>query len=513
MSASPRILNVALGLLLLGVLSVPVQAQATRDPNATAAYEQGLKFMEEKKWDDAIAAFAKATEIDQTFAEAYVGRADALRELEDFTSALQVYRQAENLNQKLPGLYLGRGIAYREVGDINMAMSDFDNAMELDRSNPEIMANLGDLLVNYVQNPTRALQVLNKAIELDPNNAKAYRNRALAHTQMRHFDEAEADLAKSVELKNDDFETYSVQATIYLFQDKPEKLPNAIEALSKAIENYKNREKQDSADPKVYVQGYLQRANAYMKLASDPKTPIDKQEEFYSSAINDADAVLAEMPEQYPISGNALYTKGVAERMQGNFGEAIKALTDAIQQLPPGESGSYASEAYRKRGICWHLQGENRLARGDFQQAAAIDYTDPLPHMWTGFTFVEEGDYRSAIDAYGEAIAKNPNFPLPYINRGLAYLQLGEYNRAADNFNEAIRVEPSNPDSHVKRGLTYMMLEDYQKALNAFDLALQYDEDNIEALEGTIEALRQLGRSSTAETYAKRIDDVKAKKD
>ena len=59
MSASPRILNIALGLLLLSILSAPVQAQATRDPNATAAYEQGLKFMEEKKWDDALLVFEK----------------------------------------------------------------------------------------------------------------------------------------------------------------------------------------------------------------------------------------------------------------------------------------------------------------------------------------------------------------------------------------------------------------------------------------------------------------------
>ena len=509
MSASPRILNVVASALLLGVLIVPAEAQVTRDPQATAAYEEGAKLLEEEKWDDAIAAFTKATEIDNTFAEAFLGRADALRGLEDYSTALQSYRQAENINPKLPRIYLGRGICARELGDINLAISDFNNAMELDRNDPEIAANLGDLLVNNTQDPSNALRVLNKAVELDSSNAKAYRNRGLANAQLRNFEEAEADLAKSVELKSDDFETYSMQATVFLFQDKPEKLPNAIAALSQAIDNYKNREKQESSDPKTYVQGYLLRSDANLKLATNPKTPKDKSDEYFKNVIADAEAVLAENPDQYPISGQALYRKGVAERMQGMYGEAIKAFTDAIQQLPSGESGSYAAEAYLKRGICWHMQDENRLARGDFQQAAAIDYTDPLPHLWTGYTFAEEGDYRSAIDAYGEAIAKNPNFPLPYINRALAYVQLGEYQRAADNFNEAIRVEPSDAGNHVKRGQVYMMLEEYEKAFNAFDLALQYDNDNIEALEGIAKALRELGRSSVAETYEKRAQELK----
>ena len=229
--------------------------------------------------------------------------------------------------------------------------------------------------------------------------------------------------------------------------------------------------------------------------------------------IADAEAILDEMPDTYPTSGQALYRKGVAERMQGKYGEAITSFTDAILLLPAGESGGYAADAYLKRGMCWHKQDENRLARGDFEQAAAIDYTDPRPHMWIGFTYADEGDFRSAIDAFGEAMAKNPNASLPYINRGLSYVQLGEFQRAAENFNEAMRVEPDNPDNHVKRGRVYLMLKEYRRAFNAFDLALQRDAENIAALEGTAAALRGLGRSSAAETYEQRAADLKAKQE
>jgi tetratricopeptide (TPR) repeat protein len=510
MSASSRILSVVGTAMLWSVLAGSVTAQVSRAPDATTAYDEGVKAMEAKDYDAAIAAFTKATEVDNTYAEAFLGRAEALREQKDYSSAITAYNQARDINPKIALIYNGRGVCYRELGQTDLALNDFNTAMELDRTNPEIAANLGDLMVNNTQDPTNALRVLDKAVELNPEDAKVYRNRALAHAQLRHWDEAEKDLAKSIELKGDDFETHGMQAQIYLFQDKPEKLPAVVEALTHAIDNYPSREKQESTDPKIYVQGYLVRSDAYLKMANDSNKPQDKRDELYDKVIADAKKILEESPETYPLSGQALYKQGVALRMQGKYGEAIKAFTDAIQQLPVGESGGYATDAYLKRGICWHLQGENRLARGDFQQAASLDYTDPLPQLWTGYTFAEEGDYRSAIDSYGEAISKNPNFSLPYINRGLAYVQLGEYQRAAENFNEAIRVDPNNSDNFVKRGRAYMLMEEFEKAYNSFHLATLNDEKNIAAFEAAAEALRAMGKASTADEYEKRAADLKS---
>ena len=508
MSASPRILSVIGSALLLGVFLVPAHAQ-NRLPEATSAYDEGVKALEAEDYDAAIAAFAKATEVDNTFAEAFLGRAEALREQEDYSAALTAYNQARDINPKLAAVYNGRGVCYRELGQVDLALNDFNNAMELDRTNPETAANLGDILVNHTQDPANALRVLDKAVELNPEDAKVFRNRSLAHAQLRQFDEAEKDLAKSVELKADDFETYAMQAQVYLFQDKTEKMPQVIEALTNAIENYPNREEQESTDPKSYAQGYLLRSDAYFKMANDKKSSQEKRDEFYNLSIADTDSVLEESPDAYPLSGQALFRKGKALRMQGKYGDAIKAFTDAILQMPAGESGGYAAEAYLMRGICWHMQDENRLARGDFQQAASIDYTDPRPQMWIGFTFAEDGDYRSAIDSFGEAISKNPNFSLPYINRGLSYVQLGEYQRAAENFNEAIRVDPNNAENFLKRGRVYMLLKEYEKAYNSFHLATKNDEDNPAGFEAAAEALRKLGRGSAAETYEKRANELK----
>ena len=96
--------------------------------------------------------------------------------------------------------------------------------------------------------------------------------------------------------------------------------------------------------------------------------------------------------------------------MQGKYGEAIKAFTDAIQQLPAGESGGYAAKPISSgvsAGTCrakigWPGATSNKLPRSTIPtRCHNCGLASPLP---------TEGDFRSAIDSFGEAISKNPSF-------------------------------------------------------------------------------------------------------
>ena len=396
---------------------------------------------------------SKAVELDEIFAEAHLLRGDALKELEDYGAAIQSYSTAIDLKPepktKLAHALNGRGECYKESQPpfLDLAMNDFDSAYELDRRNADIAANYGDMLINVLRDARRAIRVLDKAIELDPENAEAWANRGWARTQMREFDESVADLEKAIELDPQKFEYYSTLANIHLYE---EEYAPAIEALTKAIETYKPEE---STDPDIFVSGYLSLADARLKLAKELKDP-EKAHEQYELILSDTDPVLAEYPDQYPESGYALFRRGVALRMLERYSEAIKTLNDAIQLVPPGEESQYLAEAYLKRGICWHYQGQDALARGDFEQSASINYEDPLAQLWIGYTYAQEGDYRQAIDAYGEAISLNPKFSLAYVNRALAYIQVESYKKAIDNFNHAIRHEPSEASHYYLRGLT-----------------------------------------------------------
>jgi len=501
------VLCVAGALTIALLLSAPANAQFTRDPEAIEAYEAGIQLLKQEKWEEAISAFTVATQKDKTYPEAFQGLGDALRELEDYPTAIVNYGKATDINPNLALAFYGRGICYREQGELQMAGNDFDNASQLDRTNADIAADWGAMLVNEFQDPGRGKRYLDIAIARNPENAEAYRNRGWAYTRLRDFEEALKDLNRSIEIDPNDFETHTRLAALHEFH---EEFLSAISSYTNAIATYKPKE---NTDPDTYVNGYLQRASAELRLANQVGTPEEQRQDLYQAIIADADSVLSEFPDRFPESGHALHRRGVALRLQGRLGEAIKALTDAIQLSPGGGEGGYVAEAYLKRGICWHYQEQGSLARGDFEEAAALNFEDPLPHLWIGFTYAQEGDYREAIENYGEAIARRPGFPLIYVNRGLAYIQMGEYDKGVENFNEAIRHESDDATKarhFYKRGLAYMLLEQYQKAFESFDHAMLNDNSYQEAFSKAAAALRKMGKSSLAEQYDRRASELPA---
>ena len=500
MSAQKRTIATVVAIVLGCLMPNWAHAQFERDPVVMKAYETGVAALQAEDWEAAIQAFDEAIAADDgTFAELFFGRAEALRELEDYQNAITSYQLALQANDNFAQAYNGRGICYRELGDLGLALNDFQNAAEEDRRDPSIAANLGDILVNNANNPTQAMIYLDRAIELDSENAETYRNRGWAHTLMREFEEGIADLTKAIELDGEDYETYQRLASVHLVE---EDYQLAIDAFSKAIEYY---EPEDNSQPDTFIGGYLQRANARMELAKLDEQSPEQRKVIYDEVIADADAILEEFPDRYPESGIAQHSRGMALRMQGLYAEAITAFTDAIQLIPAGSDSNYSGEAYRTRGICWFYQGQNNLARGDFKEAASKSLEDPLPYLWIGYTQAEEGKFRKAIESYGEAASKSPTFALAHVNRGLAYMQLKDYSKAVDNFNEAIRAEPTESKHFFKRGMAHELLGEPQKALDSYQLALLRDGDYADANQGAARALQALGRPGLGNHYENRV--------
>lgn len=477
-------------------------SQRVRDPEADAAYKAGLEQLAQENYEEAMGAFSKAAQLDELDVEALIGRGDALRGLEDYANAQQSYMAALLLDDQLARAHYGQGVCYREMGDVNSAFASFNDAVDLDRNDPEIAADLGELLVTSTEDTAGAMRYLDKAIELDPANAVAYRNRARGHAVMGEPEDAIADLMKSVEIDPTAFETYSTLAQVYLGEEDYEE---SIDAFTKAIEAYKPEK---SSDLELFVSGYLERARTRLLLAVLDDTPESVREQLYEAVLADAEEVLAEYPERMPEAGYAYHRRGQALRYQKKYGEAIQAFTEAIQLVPGGRSGPYIAEALLKRGICQHYQDQDSLARPDFEQSAAINFTDPLPHLWLGYSYAQDEQYRRAIQSYGDAIAKSPDFSLAFVNRGLAYMQLGEFNKAVDNFNEAIRHEPMVAEHYYKRGIAHRELDEFQKALDSFDHATRYDNNHIKAHRGAVAALRSLGRDTLADQQEALIQEL-----
>ncbi len=497
--------------LFLSLTSSATFAQLLRDPEAEAAYNQGLEKLEQESYDEAIDLFNAAISLDDTYAEAFAARGDVMKEQKDYSAAIQSYRQAIDIDANMALAYNGRGECFRELKQIDMAFNDFQNAIELDHRDPSILANLGMLYVDN-RDPVRGLPYLDKSLEQDDQNAKALRSRGFGSALLQQFDEAIVDLEKSISIDPKDHETYATLASVQVFAEDYDK---AIEAITSAIDNY---EPEERTDPETFFNGYLLRGQWRLELAKE-RDGKEEKAALYEAVIADCDTVLEEYSDTQPQSGQAFYSRGIALRMLNRFSEAVVSLTDAIQAIPAGEQTNYSAEAYLKRGICWHYQGQDSLARKDFDQASAISYADPLGYLWLGFTYAQEENYREAIRYYGEAIAKNPNFSLAYVNRGMAYLKLKDASKAVDNFNEAIGVEPSNPEHFFMRGFAHLklaksqkaadlQLTEFQKAADSFSIAILNDKQHLKSYRGMVQALKGLGRDELAREYESQADQL-----
>ena len=491
----PRTALFAAALAFSQTSLIEAQDLGELDPNLVKAFEAGKAAMADENWEEALVAFEEATKFDQppTFAELYFNIGEALREREDYKNAIDNYRLAISIENNYAQAHNGLGVCYREQTQYDVALSSFQNAEQFDRRDPSIAANLGDIYINIFRQASEGLPYLDRAIELDPENAEAYRNRGFGHLQLKEYEESIADLNKAAELDPKDYKIYELLAAAHQIE---EDYTESIDAIGKAIQAY---EPEDSGDPDAYISGYLSRALQRFTLAKEGDRSQQERDELYELIVADTEFVLEEFPDRFPDAGTAQFRKGLAKRMQGLFAEAITAFTDSLQIIPAGQTASYAGEAYLYRGICWFYQGQTSLARGDFKEAAAQNFADPLPHLWIGFTQAKDGDYRRAIESYGEAAAKSPNFSLAYVNRGLAYMQLKDYEKAGDNFNRAIRAEPTEPSHYYKSGRAHEAQGRWQEALAFYNLALQRNSEYEDARSGAARSLQALGRSNLSE--------------
>ncbi|HEX6963220.1 MAG TPA: tetratricopeptide repeat protein [Lacipirellula sp.] len=472
-----------------------------RDPATEEMYNRGMQLLAEEKPKEALSEFNGALTADPTYVEAYIGRGDALLAIEDYPAAIISYSRAIEIDQNSAAAYNGRGEASLKVGQIDAASTDFTQALQLAPNNPKILSNLGHVLINYAREPQGALRRLNDAIAGNDQDARAFRDRGFAHAMLQDFEAAEADLRRAAEIEPENYENYAVMANIFLFQ---ENVPGAIEALGRAIAAYKPEK---PADPKIYLMGYLSRADAWLRVGDEEKDQ-QRSQAAYQNAIADAEFVIRDNPDRFPEAGMAYFRKGRAQRMLQQFSEAVDSLTLALETIPPGQEANYVSDAYMYRGICWYYIGSHDLARGDFEQASAVGsgFNDPRVYLWIGFTHHQEGDYRDAIKAYSEAIAKAPKFALAHTNKGRAYMDLEEYNNAIESFNDAIRSEPSVGEHYYNVGFAYAQLGDWTKAEHFLNIALRKKNPEPKMYRLMATVLRERGRDELADEYEQKAD-------
>jgi len=160
-------------------------------------YDMGCRCLVRQKYGQAIIAFKKAIKINDLFAEAYKGLADAYKgkgELEEFKHYLQkaaeIHAQFNRLEQtkelfieilkydpNTPNPFNTLGVKLRKSGDIPGALHAYNQALSLTPDDENIHFNMSKAYY-FLGNTEQAVVSVTQALEINPDfeeGGKLYR--------------------------------------------------------------------------------------------------------------------------------------------------------------------------------------------------------------------------------------------------------------------------------------------------------------------------------------------------
>jgi hypothetical protein len=110
---------------------------------AEQEFLRGVSYEKSGMYEDAIAAYARAVEINAKYGEAYVNLGLVYYRLGKYSKAVDAYKNAIRTNPAIPSAYNKLGAAYVILGEYSLALDAFKQSITIDPGNPDTHFNLG----------------------------------------------------------------------------------------------------------------------------------------------------------------------------------------------------------------------------------------------------------------------------------------------------------------------------------------------------------------------------------
>jgi predicted O-linked N-acetylglucosamine transferase (SPINDLY family) len=223
---------------------------------------------------------------------------------------------------------------------------------------------------------------------------------------------------------------------------------------------------------------------------------------------------------------DAHHLAGVVKLAQGDAGEAIRLLTEAVKLK------ARSPEAASDLGRALHRAGDHVAAVGQHERALSLRpaYPEALdglgnalralgrleealqsyqraltyaPHYaealnGRGAVLLDLGRAEEALESCTQALAADPDFAEAHFNRGNVFRALGRHQRALASYDEVLKLRPFYVGALANKSAIFSLLDRYEEALAAAQAALGLDPDHVDALVNSGVATQHLGRLEEA---------------
>ncbi|GAB5494557.1 MAG: hypothetical protein Phog2KO_47720 [Phototrophicaceae bacterium] len=352
--------------------------------------------------------------------------------LQEFEEALQLYNKALYRRFWIANPYIERAwILIHIKEDFEKAKKDIEKIKLLDPENLAIY-ELGAKIAFHKNDHEKSLILLNKGLEIDPNNEMLLLLRGSYFVETAGYELAKNDLQQCLKINPNNPDTLY---TIALIHFKKNELEQAVELFTKVIE----------IDPKnyfawtfrgrclVFLEQYDEAIKSCTKaIEIDPNDSlayINRRHAFsrskqYQKALADEDMILAlEKPTGLRLRAHTLVA---LER----YNEAIQYLDNLIE-FSPNHADAYNGRAWQKSYI-----GEHQEAILDAEKAISLDDSKPNYHGTLGQAKWLMNDYEGALECYNQALTLEDS-DLYKLEKSIALSKLDKQDEAISLWQEA----------------------------------------------------------------------------
>jgi predicted O-linked N-acetylglucosamine transferase (SPINDLY family) len=388
-----------------------------------------------------------------------------------------------------------QGMTSHQRGQLAEAQARYKEVLRFQPKHPDALHLLG-VIAGQLGDYPRAIELLDKAIAVYPDNAAFHSNRGVALKALGELDAAVASYDNAIALAPDRADAHFNRGVALQELGQPEaaiaSYDSAIALHPEYAEAYANRgvALQETGQLEAAIASY-DKAIAirpdYAEAHSSRGIALRKMEQL-DAAVASFDVAIILKPdyaEAYSNRGNAL--------------QALKRLEDAVASYDQAIAlrPDYA-EAYSNRGVALQELGRLDAAVASYDTAIALRPDDAEAHSNRGTALEELKHFDAAIASYDAAIALRPNHAEAYSNRGIALRKLDRLEEALASYDRAIALKPDYAEAYSNRGITLLALKRPEDALASVDAAIAIKPDYAEAYSNRGIALHELKKLDAA---------------
>lgn len=199
--------------------------------NAGDYAKQGDACFFENRYEDAIAAYDRALQIQPDLADTWNNRGVVLTRMQRYPEAIASYEQATTIRPNYPDAWNNRGVVLLELQKYPEAIGCYEQAIQAKPDYADAWNNRG-VAFSKMQEYEQAVISYNQALHIKNDYTDAWNNRGVALSKLQKYDAAIDSYDNAAKIRPDFYRVWYNKARCYALQGN---IDLAIENLKRAL--------------------------------------------------------------------------------------------------------------------------------------------------------------------------------------------------------------------------------------------------------------------------------------